>query len=70
MVPACNKITDAGVCKGHSGSTRILFQEATENQLPACGFDTVVVSLSRGVFESTKCTLPVRKFVFVQMHES
>lgn len=31
-VTACNKITDAGVCKEHSGSTRILFQEATETQ--------------------------------------
>lgn len=27
-ITACNKITDAGVCRDHSGSTRMLFQEA------------------------------------------
>lgn len=32
QISACNKITDAGVCREHSGSTRILFQEVTNEQ--------------------------------------
>lgn len=31
-ISACNKITDAGVCREHSGSTRILFQEVTNKR--------------------------------------
>lgn len=40
-ITACNKITDAGVCRDHSGSTRMLFQEATHQQ--TTGFMTLVL---------------------------
>lgn len=74
-VTACNKITDAGVCKEHSGSTRILFQEATETQ-KADFTDQVKILTGRHLRVcvwyriAENCFLPVCEVVFVQVHES
>lgn len=58
---ACNKITDAGVCEQHSGSTRILFQEADRPMMVERWAGTAV--------QMSSCSL-VSEVVFVQVQQS
>lgn len=59
---ACNKITDAGVGEKHSGSTRMLFQEADRLNSGA--------KHGAGAAVQTLVHSPVRKVVLVQVQES